>query len=93
MKYFNYLQYNSLVILSYFFISLFVLLLGYISKGKSTYFFSSGRGKIFSLVTYVRMFTHVLGHADWNHFRNNFIYILLVGPMIEEKYGSLILLK
>lgn len=39
------------------------------------------------------MFTHVLGHADWNHFRNNFIYILLVGPMIEEKYGSLILLK
>ena len=93
MKYFNYLQYNSLVILSYFFISLFVLLLGYISKGKSTYFFSSGRGKIFSLITYVRMFTHVLGHADWNHFRNNFIYILLVGPMIEEKYGSLILLK
>lgn len=93
MKYFSYLQYNSLVILSYFFLSLFVLLLGYISKGKSTYFFSSGRGKAFSLVTYVRMFTHVLGHADWNHFRNNFIYILLVGPMIEEKYGSLPLLK
>ena len=39
------------------------------------------------------MFTHVLGHADWNHFRNNFIYILLVGPMIEEKYGSISLLK
>lgn len=93
MKYFSYLQYNSLVILSYFFLSLFVLLLGYVSKGKSTYFFSSGRGKVFSLVTYVRMFTHVLGHADWNHFRNNFIYILLVGPMIEEKYGSFILLK
>ena len=93
MKYFSYLQYNSLVILSYFFLSLFVLLLGYISKGKSTYFFSSGRGKAFSFVTYVRMFTHVLGHADWNHFRNNFIYILLVGPMIEEKYGSLPLLK
>ncbi len=93
MKYFSYLQYNSLVILSYFFLSLFVLLLGYISKGKSTYFFSSGRGKAFSLVTYVRMFTHILGHADWNHFRNNFIYILLVGPMIEEKYGSLPLLK
>ena len=93
MKYFSYLQYNSLVILSYFFLSLFVLLLGYVSKGKSTYFFSSGRGKVFSLVTYVRMFTHVLGHADWNHFRNNFIYILLGGPMIEEKYGSVSLIE
>lgn len=93
MKYFDILQYNSFVILSYFFLSLFVLLLSYITKGKSTYYFSSGRGNPFSIVTYFRMFTHVLGHADWNHFRNNFIYILLVGPMIEEKYGSISLLK
>ena len=91
--YLSYLQYNSIVILSYFFLSLFVLLLGMVTKGKSTYFFSSGRGGVFSLVTYFRMFSHVLGHADWNHFRNNFIYILLVGPMIEETYGSGILIE
>ncbi len=89
MKYLEYFQYNSIVILSYFFLSLFVLWLGHLSNGKSNRFFSSGRGPIFSPLTYIRMFTHILGHQDWNHFRNNFLYILLIGPMIEEKYGSI----
>ena len=40
-------------------------------------------------LTYVRLVTHVFGHANWNHFMNNFLYILLIGPMIEEKYGSI----
>ena len=34
------------------------------------------------------MFTHCIGHKNWDHFIGNFLYILLVGPMIEEKYGS-----
>ena len=38
------------------------------------------------------MFTHILGHTNYNHFKNNFLYILLIGPMIEEKYGSINLL-
>jgi membrane associated rhomboid family serine protease len=33
-----------------------------------------------------------LGHENWQHFKNNFLYILLIGPMIEEKYGSIHLL-
>lgn len=41
-----------------------------------------------SPLTYIRLVTHIFGHADWNHFMNNFLYILLIGPMIEEKYGS-----
>ncbi len=93
MKYLSYLQYNSYVILSYFFLSLVVFIFQYLGKEKITYFFSSGRGRVFSPITWLRMFTHILGHADWNHFKNNFIYILLVGPMIEEKYGSIPLLK
>ena len=39
------------------------------------------------------MFTHIIGHSNYNHFKNNFLYILLIGPMIEEKYGSINLLK
>ena len=39
-------------------------------------------------MTYVRLFTHVLGHVDWEHFIGNMMYILLLGPMLEEKYGS-----
>lgn len=93
MQFINYFQYNSIVILSYFFICLFTLFLNWLTKGKSnSYLFSSGRDSIFNPLTYIRMFTHVLGHANWEHFRNNFLYILLIGPIIEEKYGSINLL-
>ena len=34
------------------------------------------------------MFTHVFGHANWAHFIGNASYLLLLGPMLEEKYGS-----
>ena len=93
MQYLKYFQYNSIVILSYFFISLIVLWLNHFTKGKSNKFFSTERGSIFNPMTYIRMITHIFGHQDFNHFKNNFLYILLIGPMIEEKYGSLNLLK
>lgn len=38
-------------------------------------------------LTWVRCVTHVLGHAGWDHLIGNMMYILLLGPMIEEKYG------
>jgi len=37
---------------------------------------------------YVRLFTHVLVHADITHYVGNFMMILAIGPMVEEKYGS-----
>lgn len=40
---------------------------------------------------YVRLFTHVLGHADWSHLISNLSFILLLGPLLEERYGSGIL--
>ena len=40
---------------------------------------------------YVRLFTHVLGHADWSHLIGNLSFILLLGPLLEERYGSGIL--
>lgn len=93
MEVFKYLQYNSLVILSYFFLSLIVLFLNYFTKKKSNkYLFSSCRGSLLNPITYIRLFTHILGHTNWQHFMNNFLYILLIGPMIEEKYGSINLL-
>ena len=44
-------------------------------------------------MTYVRFFTHVLGHEGWEHFIGNASYLLLLGPMLEEKYGSKTLLE
>lgn len=87
------IQYNSTLILSYFFISLVVLILSKITNKKSdTLLFSSYRSSLLNPLTYIRLFTHVLGHQNWRHFSNNFLYILLIGPMIEEKYGTLNLL-
>lgn len=30
----------------------------------------------------------MFGHANWAHFIGNASYLLLLGPMLEEKYGS-----
>ena len=89
----NSLSYNSVVILSFFFISLFAFLLNFITKGKANrLLFSCQRSKLLNPLTYLRLVTHILGHSNYQHFMNNFLYILLIGPMIEEKYGSLNLL-
>ena len=37
---------------------------------------------------YLRLFTHVIGHSSWAHLMSNFAFILLLGPILEEKYGS-----
>lgn len=89
----SYLQYNSVLILSYFLISLGALILNYVTFGKSNdILFSSYRSSLINPLTYVRFFSHAIGHQDFKHFTNNFLYILLIGPMIEEKYGTINLL-
>ena len=42
---------------------------------------------------YIRLFTHVLGHSGMEHFVGNMTYILLLGPLLEEKYGSKTMIK
>lgn len=42
-------------------------------------------------LNFLRLFTHVLGHADWNHLLGNFAFILLLGPLMEERYGPAML--
>jgi membrane associated rhomboid family serine protease len=37
---------------------------------------------------YVRLFSSVIGHSNWTHLVGNFTFILLMGPILEEKYGS-----
>jgi membrane associated rhomboid family serine protease len=37
---------------------------------------------------YVRLVSHVMGHASFDHLSSNLLFILLLGPVLEEKYGS-----
>lgn len=86
-------DYNSIVIISYLLISLGAWLLNIITRGLSNkLLFTSYRSSPLNPLTYLRMFTHSIGHKDLDHLISNFLYILLVGPMIEEKYGSINLL-
>ncbi len=83
------ISYNSPVVLSFVAISFVSLLLGYITKGASTrLLFCVYRSSFLNPFTYIRLFGHVLGHANLQHFVNNMLYILLLGPILEEKYGS-----
>ena len=87
-------QYNSPIILTYTILSFAALILANITGGAvNWYFFSIYRSSFSDPLFYLRLFTHVLGHANFEHFFNNFLIILLIGPMLEEKYGSKILLK
>jgi membrane associated rhomboid family serine protease len=86
------IKYNAPTVLSFTFISAVLLLLNQtIFRGLTqTWFMVSGRGGFHfgSLRSWVTLFTHVLGHADINHFLSNFSFILLIGPILEENYGS-----
>ncbi len=93
MEYLKKLKYNSPVILTFTFICLLVLLLGAITDGYTTKkFFCVYRSSLADPLSYIRVFTHILGHSNFQHFFNNFLIILIVGPMLEEKYGSKLLL-
>lgn len=39
-------------------------------------------------LNFLRLLTHVFGHADWNHLLGNLAFMLLLGPLMEERYGS-----
>ena len=86
------LQYNSPVILTFFFASLLVLVLDAITGGASTLAaFCVYRSPV-SPLFFVRLFGHVLAHSGIQHFLGNMTLLLVLGPPLEEKYGSKTLL-
>ncbi|MFU0828326.1 MAG: Rhomboid family intramembrane serine protease [Lachnoclostridium sp.] len=87
-------QYNSPVTLTFALISLGALVLSDMTGGLSTrLFFCVYRSSFTSPFTYIRLFGHVLGHASWSHFSGNMVLFLVLGPMLEEKYGSKLFLE
>ena len=80
---------NAPVVLGFLLVCFLATLLGIVSDGKITsLLFVTYRSSLKNPLTYLRMFTHVFGHANWAHFIGNASYLLLLGPMLEEKYGS-----
>ncbi|HWP51102.1 MAG TPA: rhomboid family intramembrane serine protease [Clostridia bacterium] len=83
------ISYNAPVVLTFSLLSLAVLLLGNATAGVTTANFFTLKFTAFSdPLLYLRLFTYVLGHANWEHYSGNIMLLLLTGPMLEEKYGS-----
>ena len=85
---------NSPIVLGFAAICLAATILNYITVGVSNrMLFMTYHSSLTSPMTYLRFFTHVFGHADWAHFIGNMSYILLLGPMLEEKYTAPVLVE
>lgn len=86
------IRYNAPVTLTYAIIATLVLIFNQASGGSLTgeFFSIPGRGgfSFSSGIQILRLFTHVIGHLDWSHLMGNFAFVLLLGPILEEKYGS-----
>ena len=83
------IKFNSPLILGFVFLSLAAMILNIVTGGISNRLvFMTYHSSLADPLTYVRFFGHALGHSSWQHFIGNMSYILLLGPMLEEKYGA-----
>ena len=88
------LRFNAPVTLSFVSICFIATLLGIASNGEITKtLFMTYHSSFLNPMTYVRFVTHVFGHVGWSHFIGNASYLLLLGPMLEEKHGSKAILE
>jgi len=86
---FKRIRYNAPVSLTFALLSLLALLLGYLTNGESTkLLFCVYRAPLTDPLTYLRMFFHVLGHSGYQHYMGNMVLLLILGPVLEEKYGG-----
>ena len=87
-KRFPLIDINSPVILGLFFAAIICYILNTMASGRVNRFLASYRSSWSDAFMYLRLFTHVLAHRNLAHFTGNFLLILAVGPLVEEKYGS-----
>lgn len=82
-------KYNAPVVLTFALIALGAYFLNQATNGSANVnYFSTYRHSMLDPLTYIRAFGHVLGHESWQHYFNNMLLFLLLGPILEEKYGS-----
>lgn len=81
------IYFNAPITLSFVLICFIALFLQGMTNGLSTdLVFSTYSSSPLNPLTYVRLICHIFGHADYSHLVSNMMYILLLGPMLEEKY-------
>jgi len=82
--------YNAPVVLTFTALCTMVLTVSQVMHGDliRSFFICYPHMDLADPYTYLRIFSHAAGHNDWTHLIGNFSFILLIGPILEEKYGS-----
>lgn len=84
------ITYNAPVVLTFTIAAVAVFLLCQLAPSLQLWF--SAWPHLIDARSYVGLVTHILGHASWEHLIGNFMLILLIGPILEERHGSVPLL-
>jgi len=80
------ITYNAPVVLTFALAAVGVFLLTSAVREASSWFLAYPT--LDSTRAYVGLFSHILGHENWTHLISNFMLILLLGPILEERHGS-----
>jgi len=80
------ITYNAPVVLTFALAAVAVFILTHTVESATVWFVAHPH--LDSTSAYVGLFTHILGHANWQHLIGNFMLILLLGPILEERHGS-----
>ena len=83
------ISYNAPAALTFALISLLALVANYFTSGwVNANLCSVYRSSLADPLTYVRFFGHVLGHSGYAHYIGNMVLILVLGPNLEDRFGS-----
>jgi membrane associated rhomboid family serine protease len=84
------ITYNAPVVLTFTIAAVGVFILNSVFPSTKEWFQAVPR--LDGIASYVGLVGHILGHANWQHLIGNFMLILLLGPILEERHGSIPLL-
>lgn len=82
------IDFNSPIILGMALLSLLILMGNTVSAGALNPILAIYYTSWADPLMYLRLLTHVLVHGNFAHYSGNFLLILALGPMVEEKYGG-----
>ncbi len=83
------IKYNSPVVLTFALICTAVFFADrFLGGGLMSYFMVGNQVNWSNPLSIFSLFSHVIGHGSIDHLLGNMTFILLLGPIIEEKFGS-----
>ncbi len=83
------ISYNAPVALTFALLSLLALVANHFTNGwANAYLFSVYRCPLNDPLACVRFFGHVLGHSGYAHYIGNMVLVLVLGPNLEDRFGS-----